>query len=158
MGIGGANHAEVRLLARALCLAVVSASVAPWLEAQDTSTAGITAPEPLKRPPVAPPRTSAPTGKPVRVVICQRSGPTDHPALLVVDGVRLGLRPDGTIDHEAAGRALSKLDPNRIESIEVLKGEAAVARFGPGAHAGAVLISTRPDSSRKGPTTPKPAN
>ena len=148
----------VRLLVRGLCLAVVSVSVTPWLGAQDTSTAGITAPVSLKRPPVALPQTPTPTGKSVHIVICQRSGPTDHPALFVLDGVKLGLHSDGTVDHEAAQRVLSKLDPNRIESIEVLKGPDAIARFGPGAHAGAVLIQTRPDSSRNDPAKLKPAN
>jgi hypothetical protein len=159
MEIGGAHRVEVRLLAQALCFAVVSASVAPWLGAQDSSTAGITAPVPLTRPPVAPSQTATSTGKPVRIVICQPGGRTNHPALWVLDGVKLGLRPDGTVDHEAAQRALSKLDPNRIESIQVLKGEAAIARFGPGAHQGAVLFVTRPpDSSRIAPPTAKGAS
>ena len=158
-GPRGARHAGGRLLLRALRVAVASTSVASWLAAQDAPAPGISAPVPLKRPPVALPQTSAPTGKPVRIVICQRSGPTDHPPLWVLDGVRLGLRPDGTVDHEAAQRLLSKLNPNEVVSIEILKSVEATARFGPGAHQGAVLIRTSlADSSHKGPTTPKRSN
>jgi len=149
----------VRLLLRALCVAAMSARVASWLEAQDPPPSGITAPMPLGRPPVVLPQTPAPREKPVRLAFCQPSGATDHPSLWVLDGVRLGLRPDGTVDHEVACRLLSQLDPKQIASIQVLRGAEAVARFGPGAHEAAVLIKTRlPDSSRKDPSPPKPAN
>jgi hypothetical protein len=94
----------------------------------------------LTQPPVATP--TAPTGKTVRVVICFRAKPTAHPPLYVVDGAVLGLRPDGTVDHDAAGRALGTIDPNQIVSIQMLKDSIAIARFGPGAHAGAAIIET----------------
>jgi outer membrane receptor protein involved in Fe transport len=60
--------------------------------------------------------------------------------MYVVDGVILGRRDDGTIDPEAAGRALARIDPHTIASIQVLKGESAVRRFGPAASDGVILF------------------
>jgi hypothetical protein len=63
--------------------------------------------------------------------------------LFVVDGAPLGVRADGTTDHELARRSLALIDPTRIVSIEILKAELAVPRFGPAAHDGVALIVTR---------------
>jgi TonB-dependent SusC/RagA subfamily outer membrane receptor len=41
------------------------------------------------------------------------------------------------------GVAVEQIDPNRIENIEVLKGAAAVERFGPRAANGVVLITLK---------------
>jgi len=74
------------------------------------------------------------------------------PPLWVVDGVLLGRRRDGTIDHAAAQEALKTLDVKLISSIEVIKGEPASERFGPGASDGAVLITmVRPANGREEP-------
>ena len=100
---------------------------------------------------VLPVRPAASDGKPVRVIICHRSTvDTLHPPLYVIDGVVLGLRPDNTIDHAAARRAFGRINPTSIATIEVLKGEGAMQRFGPGAHEGAILITTaKPGSARR---------
>jgi TonB-dependent SusC/RagA subfamily outer membrane receptor len=60
-----------------------------------------------------------------------------------VDGVVVGLQSDSTIEHSVAERHLSELDPNEIESIEVLKAPQAVALYGPGGHYGVVIIMTK---------------
>jgi hypothetical protein len=53
------------------------------------------------------------------------------PLLYVVDGVRLGR------DQVPA------IEPNRVASVEVIKGRAALERFGSEASYGVVLITTR---------------
>jgi hypothetical protein len=60
--------------------------------------------------------------------------------------VILGRRRDGTIDRQAARRALQMVDPKRISSIEVLKGVKAMERFGPSGENGAALIRMTPAS------------
>ena len=73
------------------------------------------------------------------------------PPLYVVDGVILGRRADGTVDRDAAQRALQHLDPTSISSIEVLRGESAISRFGPAARDGAALFTTvRPTTPEEG--------
>ena len=101
-------------------------------------------------------RSTAPAGKPVHVIICHRSAvDTLHPPLYVINGIVLGLRPDNTIDHVAARRALARINATTIVSIEVLKGERAIQRFGPGAHEGTILITTtKPGSARPEPKKP----
>jgi hypothetical protein len=48
------------------------------------------------------------------------------------------------VDGEAATCASAMgLAPDRIASVEVLKGEAAVSRYGPAARAGVVVIQTK---------------
>lgn len=90
------------------------------------------------------------SGGAIRVVICQPSlRNLDHPPLYVVDGVPLGLRPDSTVDHEAAAKALALIDVKSIVFIQILKDATAVARFGPGAHAGVVLVATSRDNAKR---------
>lgn len=79
---------------------------------------------------------------------CGLGTPTGHPALLVVDGVVLGLRPDGTVDHAAAQTVLDGLDAGEIVSVIAIKAAEAVERFGPGGHLGAILIATSRRSER----------
>ncbi|HEV7990911.1 MAG TPA: hypothetical protein VGP25_03755 [Gemmatimonadaceae bacterium] len=94
-------------------------------------------------------RVSPASGRVVRVVICQSNLRfRDHPPLYVVDDVPLGLRPDSTIDQEAAAKALALIDPKLIVSIQILKDATAIPRFGPGAHAGVVLIVTSKDNAK----------
>jgi hypothetical protein len=87
----------------------------------------------------SPVSTSAPAQLRIR---CGNTISLDHPPLYVLDGVPLGLRPDSTIDHEAAAKALAGVDPKSIVSISVLKEIDETAHYGPGAHAGVVLITT----------------
>jgi hypothetical protein len=88
-------------------------------------------------------RVSPASGGVVRVVICQSNlRSRDHPPIWVLDGVVLGLRADGTIDHDAAGKAMREVDVKSITFIQILEDATAIARFGPGAHQGVVLVET----------------
>jgi TonB-dependent SusC/RagA subfamily outer membrane receptor len=80
------------------------------------------------------------TGVRIRCVNTVTDG---HEPVYVVDGVVVGLQSDSTIEHSVAERHLSELDPNEIESIEVLKAPQAVALYGPGGHYGVVIIMTK---------------
>lgn len=62
------------------------------------------------------------------------------PAMYIVGGRTLGRRGDGSIDRDAARRELTRVDPRTISSIQVLRGESAVQRYGPAASDGVVLI------------------
>jgi hypothetical protein len=68
--------------------------------------------------------------------------------MYIVNGHTLGRRDDGTIDRDAAQRALARLDPRTISSIQVLKGDEAVQRFGPAAADGVALIELVPHAPR----------
>ena len=105
---------------------------------------------------VAPPVVRGSAAVPGRVTIRLRpvtADPLRLPALLVVDGVILGRRADGTVDMDAAQRALRSVDANLISSIETVKREPAMERFGSGPFEGALLITTRPATGRE---VPKP--
>ena len=68
-------------------------------------------------------------------------GPTEvprGPVLVVLNGRVIGV--DSGVDVQRAVRAL---DPNRIADVTVMKAPMAVARFGPGAAQGALLITTK---------------
>lgn len=77
--------------------------------------------------------------------------------LFVVDGIpvsndvdRTNGGPNGTLgDNQPANRALD-LDPNSIESLNILKGPAASVLYGSRAASGAVIITTKKGSSAKG--------
>lgn len=77
--------------------------------------------------------------------------------LFVVDGIpvsndvdRTNGGPNGTLgDNQPGNRALD-LDPNSIESINILKGPAASVLYGSRASSGAVVITTKKGSSAKG--------
>ena len=114
-----------------------------------------TAVDSVRAVPLAVAASAAPTRGPITihlrpVTVDSRRGPP----MYVVDGVVLGRRDDGTIDHEAAGRALAKLDPRTITAIQVLKGESAVQRFGTSASDGVVLfdIASRASRAKAGDT------
>lgn len=68
----------------------------------------------------------------------------DRP-LLVVDGHRAAgaASAPGMIDGLAVTSPLDELDPEEIDSIRVLPGPAAAARYGPAAAAGALVVTTR---------------
>jgi TonB family protein len=78
--------------------------------------------------------TSYPVGDGKGVVSAIRiAGPDGAEPLVILDGVK-----------QAEGRkAMEKIDPSTIESIEVLKDEAATAKYGPEAKYGVVLITTK---------------
>lgn len=77
------------------------------------------------------------------------SAPSSARPLYVVEGVVLSASPrllyviDGVMADAAYYQEQGRLDELRIESIEILKGSAAVARFGEAARNGVVLIRTR---------------
>ena len=61
--------------------------------------------------------------------------------LVFVDGQRVG---------EPTDQFLGSLDPDAIDRIEVLKGEAAIERFGPEAEDGVIQIFTKPAGDSAG--------
>lgn len=77
--------------------------------------------------------------------------------LFVIDGVpvsndvdRTNGGPLGTLgDNQPANRALD-IDPNNIESVNILKGPAAAVLYGSRASAGAIIITTKKGGSAKG--------
>jgi TonB-linked SusC/RagA family outer membrane protein len=70
--------------------------------------------------------------------------------LFVIDGVPIG--NDGTNNTGGAdyGNSASEINPADIESINVLKGPAAAALYGSRAARGAIVITTKKGSNRKG--------
>lgn len=83
-----------------------------------------------------------PPGAPV-VTICHMGASRSHPALIVLDGVVLGLNEDLTIDDSVAARATSRLESEDILSVEVVKGQRAKELYGERAHNGVVIITTK---------------
>ena len=75
--------------------------------------------------------------------------PPEQWPLLLVNGVALGLRSDGTIDPASAQRLLQQVNCRAIVSIEFVKSEHAVKQFGRAGSRGAFLIVTASDSSRE---------
>jgi TonB-linked SusC/RagA family outer membrane protein len=70
--------------------------------------------------------------------------------LFIIDGVPVG--NDGTNNSGSAdyGNSASEINPADIESVNVLKGPAAAALYGSRAARGAIVITTKKGSSRKG--------
>lgn len=68
----------------------------------------------------------------------------DRP-LVVVDGVRAAsaAAAPGLFEGVTATSPLDELDPEEVDSIRVLPGPAAAARYGPAAAAGALVVTTR---------------
>lgn len=62
------------------------------------------------------------------------TGDTDKDPLIIIDGVRMD-----------KGHALDEMQPDQIETINVLKGEAATKKYGPEAANGVVEITTKKD-------------
>ncbi|MDR6942740.1 SusC/RagA family TonB-linked outer membrane protein [Mucilaginibacter pocheonensis] len=76
----------------------------------------------------------------------------NNEALFVVDGVPIDNSETGNIAGGAAGAGSSRLidiDPNTIESVNVLKGAAATALYGSRGASGAVLITTKSGTANK---------
>ena len=75
--------------------------------------------------------------------------------LFIVDGIPISNDVDRTVnslfDNQPANRALD-LDPNSIESVNVLKGPAAAVLYGSRASAGAIIITTKKGNTKGGRT------
>jgi TonB-linked SusC/RagA family outer membrane protein len=73
--------------------------------------------------------------------------------LFVVDGIPISNNVDRTsntlFDNQPANRAVD-IDPNNIESINILKGPAASVLYGSRASAGAIMITTKKGSGKGG--------
>ena len=90
-------------------------------------------------------------GSSARIVIRGESslGMQSQP-LFIIDGVPVG--NDGTNNSGSAdyGNSASEINPADIESVNVLKGPAAAALYGSRAARGAIVITTKKGSNRKG--------
>lgn len=76
----------------------------------------------------------------------------NNEALFVVDGVPIDNSETGNIGGGAAGAGSSRIidiDPNNIESINVLKGAAATALYGSRGASGAVIVTTKSGTLNK---------
>ena len=75
------------------------------------------------------------TGPEAQRVVAQakdRHGALVSGALVLVDGVRL-----------ASDKSLQELDPTTVETVEVLKGDAARRLYGPEGERGVIVITTK---------------
>lgn len=79
-------------------------------------------------------------------------GPTSmfvNEPLLIVDGVRVHATQTSGNESSALVSRLDDIDPESVERIEILRGAAASAIYGPGASKGVILVTTR--SAEPGP-------
>ncbi|HTI07765.1 MAG TPA: SusC/RagA family TonB-linked outer membrane protein [Puia sp.] len=78
----------------------------------------------------------------------------ENQALFVIDGIPMDNgeagNPDNSLFAGGTVNRASDIDPNTIESINVLKGAAATALYGSAAARGAVIITTKNGSGRGG--------
>ncbi|HVI46580.1 MAG TPA: SusC/RagA family TonB-linked outer membrane protein [Chitinophaga sp.] len=87
-------------------------------------------------------------GSSARIVIRGITSLTgENQALMIIDGVPMDNteagNPDGALSAGGTVNRASDIDPNIIESINVLKGSAATALYGSAAAKGAVIITTK---------------
>ncbi|WP_160711515.1 SusC/RagA family TonB-linked outer membrane protein [Chitinophaga solisilvae] len=87
-------------------------------------------------------------GSSARIVIRGTTSLTgENQALMVIDGVPMDNteagNPDGALSAGGTVNRASDIDPNIIESINVLKGAAATALYGSAAARGAIIITTK---------------
>ncbi|MBC9930739.1 SusC/RagA family TonB-linked outer membrane protein [Chitinophaga qingshengii] len=97
-------------------------------------------------------------GSSARIVIRGNSSLTgDNQALVVIDGIPMDNgeagNPDGSLSGGGTSNRAADIDPNIIESINVLKGSAATALYGSAAAKGAIIITTK---NGMGASTGKP--
>jgi TonB-linked SusC/RagA family outer membrane protein len=75
--------------------------------------------------------------------------------LFIVDGIPISNDVDRTsnslFDNQPANRALD-IDPNSVESVNILKGPAAAVLYGSRASAGAIIITTKKGTTKGGRT------
>jgi TonB-linked SusC/RagA family outer membrane protein len=100
-------------------------------------------------------RSSSGVGGSTRVVLRgDRSITGNNQALIVVDGVPMdnsNFSPgNANGGRESGGDGLSSINPDDIDNINVLRGAAATALYGSRAANGALLITTKKGSARKG--------
>ncbi len=99
-------------------------------------------------------RSSSGVGGSSRVVLRgDRSITGNNQALIVVDGVPIdnsNFSPGNANGGRDASDGLSSINPDDIESINVLRGASATALYGSRAANGALLITTKKGVSRKG--------
>ena len=99
-------------------------------------------------------RTSSGLGGATRVVLRgDRSITGNNQALIVIDGVPMdnsNYSPGGANGGRDGGDGLSSINPDDIESINVLRGASATALYGSRAANGALLVTTKKGSSQKG--------
>lgn len=99
-------------------------------------------------------RSSSGVGGSSRVVLRgDRSITGNNQALIVVDGVPIdnsNFSPGSANGGRDASDGLSSINPDDIESINVLRGASATALYGSRAANGALLITTRKGTVRKG--------
>ncbi len=99
-------------------------------------------------------RSASGPGSSSRIVLRgDRSIAGNNQALIVVDGVPMdnsNFSPGNANGGRDGGDGLSSVNPDDIESINVLRGAAATALYGSRASNGALLITTKKGTSRRG--------
>ncbi|MEJ7827397.1 MAG: SusC/RagA family TonB-linked outer membrane protein, partial [Segetibacter sp.] len=99
-------------------------------------------------------RTSSGLGGSSRVVLRgDRSITGNNQALIVIDGVPMdnsNYSPGNANGGRDGGDGLSSVNPDDIQSIDVLRGASATALYGSRAANGALLITTKKGSAQKG--------
>ncbi|MFN4147052.1 MAG: SusC/RagA family TonB-linked outer membrane protein [Runella sp.] len=99
-------------------------------------------------------RSSSGLGGSTRVVLRgDRSITGNNGALIVIDGVPMdnsNFSPGNANGGRDRGDGLSSVNPDDIESMNVLRGAAATALYGARAANGAILINTKKGAARKG--------
>jgi len=93
--------------------------------------------------------TGAP-GASVNVVIRGATSVSgNNQALIVLDGVPIDNSETGALSSGAGSSRISDIDPNTIESVNVLKGAAATTLYGSAGARGVILITTKNGSKNK---------
>ncbi|MBX3242697.1 MAG: SusC/RagA family TonB-linked outer membrane protein [Chitinophagaceae bacterium] len=97
--------------------------------------------------------TSGTVGGSARITLRGESsfGVTGNQPLFVIDGVPVGNDGMGSNSGSADyGNSAAEFNPADVESMNILKGPAAAALYGSRAAAGAIIITTKKGSARKG--------
>lgn len=76
----------------------------------------------------------------------------NNEALMVIDGIPVNNDETGNLNSGPGTNRIADLDPNIIESINVLKGGAATALYGSDGAKGVIIITTKAGSQNKKPT------
>lgn len=99
-------------------------------------------------------RSASGPGSSSRIVLRgDRSISGNNQALIVIDGVPMdnsNFSPGNANGGRDGGDGLSSINPDDIEAMNILRGAAATALYGSRASNGAILITTKSGSSRKG--------